>query len=81
VVDELGVGSRVPATEEFALVVGDDGLLIVLLDGIVATVEEVVPVVGDHIGSDSRGLASNGDVPECLPRGVSLGPPRIELVE
>jgi hypothetical protein len=43
--------------EEPAPVVGDDGLLIVLLDEVVATVEEVVPVVGNHVGSERYGDA------------------------
>jgi hypothetical protein len=78
---KLGIGRRVRSIEESAPVVGDDGLLVVLLDEVVATVEEVAPVVGNHVGSDSRGLGRNRDTPGCLPRGVPLGPPRVELVE
>jgi hypothetical protein len=63
--------------KEPAPVVGDDGLLIVLLDGVVATIEKVAPVVGNHVGSDSRGLGRNRDTPGCLPRG----PPCVEVVE
>jgi hypothetical protein len=53
----------------------------VLLEGVVATVEVVAPVVGNDVGSDSRGLGQNRDMPGCLPRGVPLGPPCVEFVE
>jgi hypothetical protein len=41
-------------------VVGNDGLLVVLLVGVVASLEEVAPVVGDYVISDSRGRVRTG---------------------
>jgi hypothetical protein len=42
-------------------IVGDDGLLVALLVGVIAIVKEVGPIVSNHIGSDGRGLDRNGD--------------------
>lgn len=66
--------------EQPTLVVGDDGLsLIVLLVGVVASIKEVIPVVDDYIGSDNNGLGQNGDTSGGLLHGILLGPPLIKL--
>ena len=61
--------------------VDDDGRLAMLLVGVVASVEEAAPVVGDYVGSEGSGLGRNGDALGGLPHGVLLDPPRVELVE
>jgi hypothetical protein len=81
VAGELNVGRRVRSTEESSPIVGVDGFLVALLVIVDATVEVVAPVVGDHVGSDNRGLGRNRDVPGCLPCGIPHGPSRVELVE
>jgi hypothetical protein len=60
---------------------GIDGFLVALLVGVDTAVEEVAPVVGDHVGSDNRGLGWNRDASGCLSRGIPHGPLRIELVK
>ena len=62
--------------------VDDDGRLAMLLVGVVASVEEAAPVVGDYVSSDGSGLGQNEVTPGGLLHGV-LGesPLHIELEE
>jgi hypothetical protein len=63
-------------------VFSDDARLVVLLVGVVSSVEEAALVVGDYVSSDGSGLGRNEVAPGGLLHGV-LGesPLRIELEE
>ena len=63
-------------------VVGDEERLAMLLVGVVASVEEAAPVVGDYVSSNGSGLGQNEVTSGGLLHGV-LGesPLRIELEE